>query len=382
MSEIESLAVDSILPSTAVIELTYACSHRCLYCSCPWEAPNPKFKKDNLLSAQEWEECIRYLVERHHVIDIAFTGGEPTLNPDLPRLIRFATSLEGQSYEIDKEKGKIVPTPSRVRVHVISNGRRVTDDLLDLLAERKCSISSSLPGLSTYETHTCVPDPSVPLNMLTRANERGIQTTLNVTVTKINLFELYETIAEGLIAGGRFLLMNRFLPGGRGLRHIEELSLNREELIQSLEVAQSVLSRADIKGSLGTEVPRCVLGGKTFSHITTGTLCSAATSFFVIDPSGRVRVCNHSEHALGNWRDIERIATEPYWQSFVHKEYIPYPCKSCVEIGDCDGGCREAAHITGGSLCSIDPLLASEGFEKPERELEIRMGDIEGLVEE
>ena len=27
-----------LLPSTAVLELTYRCNHECIFCSCPWYA--------------------------------------------------------------------------------------------------------------------------------------------------------------------------------------------------------------------------------------------------------------------------------------------------------------------------------------------------------
>ncbi|MBN1233434.1 MAG: radical SAM protein [Candidatus Coatesbacteria bacterium] len=379
--EIQSLAVDTILPSTCVIELTYNCNHKCLYCSCPWEAPSPKFKKDKLLNKEEWKKCINHLVEKHNIVDIAFTGGEPTLYPDIKELIAFASRLEGLSYEIEEGSGKIVTRKRKVKIHLISNGRNVSDEIIDLIAENEGSMSVSLPGLKTYSYHTGIENALVPLGTLKRIHDRGIQATLNVTVTKVNLFELYETIAEGLIAGARFLLMNRFLPGGRGLLYSKELSLNREQLIEALDIAESVLSRADIKGSLGTEVPKCVLNGKKWDHISTGTLCSATISFFVIDPSGRVRVCNHSENVLGHWTEIEKIVLHDYWQKFLHKKFIPQICKSCVEIGECDGGCREAANIVNNELCSLDPLLKEEGFIKPEKEISLSFNQLKSIFE-
>jgi radical SAM protein with 4Fe4S-binding SPASM domain len=36
---------------------------------------------------------------------------------------------------------------------------------------------------------------------------------------------------------------------------------------------------------------------------------------------------------------------------------LPSHCLGCEHSFRCDGGCREAAHIVGGQLESLDPLL-------------------------
>lgn len=78
--------------------------------------------------------------------------------------------------------------------------------------------------------------------------------------------------------------------------------------------------------------------------------CSAGIGFFVIGPSGYARVCNHSQENLAHYRDIEKLKTDDYWRRFAQKEYLPQKCFSCADAGDCDGGCREEAHIVGGCV--------------------------------
>jgi radical SAM protein with 4Fe4S-binding SPASM domain len=39
------------------------------------------------------------------------------------------------------------------------------------------------------------------------------------------------------------------------------------------------------------------------------------------------------------------------------KDYLPKACSGCGQMAACDGGCREAAHICGGGLESLDPAL-------------------------
>ncbi len=38
------------IPKAVVLELTYRCNHKCLFCSCPWYAPNSSYNKGRELS--------------------------------------------------------------------------------------------------------------------------------------------------------------------------------------------------------------------------------------------------------------------------------------------------------------------------------------------
>ena len=99
----------------------------------------------------------------------------------------------------------------------------------------------------------------------------GITTTVNITVTKKNLFELYETISEALIAGADSLLLNRFLPGGRGLKYAKELLLSIEDINKMLDIAEEVLKTANRKGSVGTELPKCIIDTSKYSYLKVST---------------------------------------------------------------------------------------------------------------
>jgi radical SAM protein with 4Fe4S-binding SPASM domain len=74
-----------------------------------------------------------------------------------------------------------------------------------------------------------------------------------------------------------------------------------------------------------------------------------------------VRACNHSPVRLNRVREIERVKTHPYRRRFTMKDYLPPSCVPCARAGQCDGGCREAAHIVGGALDSPDPVLLNPG---------------------
>ncbi len=352
------LASRSFLPSNAVIELTYGCNHSCLFCSCPWFRSDGNFSIMPELSTGEWKEVIDDLF-RCGVSAIAFTGGEALLRDDCLELLRYAACREVEKVEtVDGSlTGRMVPP----EIYLLSNGVLVDDELLNILAELGVRLSLSLPGLSTFQTHTGHDNADLVLENFERARRAGVPTTVNSTVTALNLFELRNTLTAAFLAGAGQLLMNRFLPGGRGLSNALELSMDIGQVREMLVTADDVLTRAGRVGHLGTELPLCALDGLDLKTLKVGTRCSAALKFFVIGPSGYVRVCNHSEHRLqhfSNWRQLKK---DPYWKRFTMRSYLPGECNDCSRKTSCDGGCREAANIVGGNVDSPDPLLESPG---------------------
>jgi radical SAM protein with 4Fe4S-binding SPASM domain len=203
-----------------------------------------------------------------------------------------------------------------------------------------------------------VDNASGVLHWLGEARKMGVTTTVNVTVTGVNYHELYETIANGSLAGADMVLLNRFLCGGRGLSHIKELSLTREQLNGMLDTAEEILQLSNRIGSVGTEFPLCVINDvKKYKQLKIGSLCAAAKSFFVIDPAGWVRACNHSPRKVGHVFDDPIISDTAYWNAFADRAYIPASCVMCKDVNYCDCGCREEASILCGSICAKDICL-------------------------
>ena len=194
------------------------------------------------------------------------------------------------------------------------------------------------------------------LGIFGKARELGCPTTVGVAVTKLNLPELYETISAALVAGAGSLLINRFLPGGRGLSH-PELMLTAEEVRHAADIAEEVLSRAKRYGHFGTELPACLIDAKRYRYLTVTTGCSAATDFFAVGPNGRIRVCNHSPVELLRWDEWERLPTCGEWMHYIRHDYLPTACTGCASAAKCLGGCREAARAFSGLPTDPDPLM-------------------------
>jgi radical SAM protein with 4Fe4S-binding SPASM domain len=344
----------SFLPSTAVLEMTYACNHRCLFCSCPWLAEGNGFDVRPEMDGEEWRRVIETLC-RMGVRNLAFTGGDPLLKEGIEDLIRFAAGCRVE--HVRTEEGALVSRVGPPKLYLLTNGKALTEPILDLCSEFAIHLSLSLPGISAFHGLTGG-DPENVLRWFGRAKTRDLRTTVGVTVTRTNIDELYETLAEALLAGAETILLNRFLPGGRGIAHAAELALDAEGIVRMLDTAEDVLRTANRRGTVGTELPKCLVPDGRYERLEVGTRCSAAIDFFVVDPSGYVRVCNHSPVRLHHVSEIGKVKDHPYWRRFTRKEYLPGACRDCADMGRCDGGCREAAHIVGGEVDSLDPVLA------------------------
>lgn len=123
-----------------------------------------------------------------------------------------------------------------------------------------------------------------------------------------------------------------------------------------LNIAEKVLTLSTRKGSFDTEIPYCIVDNHDqYKNLNIGYICSAGKDFFVIDPSGYVRPCNHSPIKTGT---VDDFMNNPYWQRFTDRDYIPSRCISCSKVNYCDGGYRESASICNGSLDSEDTVFS------------------------
>lgn len=350
-----------MLPISVAYEVTYRCNHRCLFCSCPWYAPESSYRCGEELSVDEWNRVTDLLLNQG-VTSFSISGGEALMKEGL---VDILTHIRRRS----NERG------IRNQIVLISNGRLMSDEWLEEFKRLNVHLSMSLPGYSTFNTLTGVQDPQPPqlttnnsaqqetpsvLHWFGRAKALGLSTTANITVTKINIHELYETIAVALLAGANDILLNRFLPGGRGLVHLDALKLTPAEVIEMLNTAEEVLTIANRYGNVGTEIPLCLIRGresKGMPHLHVGFRCAAAKGFFVVDPSGQIRTCNHSPRVVGHIFGEPMIRDLEYWNLFALGACKPSTCKDCEDLKKCDCGCREVANILNGSPYAVDTSI-------------------------
>ena len=324
------------LPKSVALELTYRCNHQCKFCSCPWDAPNSKYPKGGEMYVANWCTVVDILYSKG-VESFSISGGEVLLKEGFDKILRYIRL-------VGEERGINLP------IVLISNGRLMKEEYLHLFKELNVHLSMSLPGYETFQDHTGVDNADGVLHWFQIAKSIGVRTTLNVTVTQKNYHELFQTLSLGLISGAGDILLNRFLPGGRGLAHMSELMLTPNQVNGMLDVAEEVLSYAKRYGNVGTEIPLCAVKDiNKYKHIHFGTQCAAAKGFFVVDPAGQIRTCNHSPRVVGHIFEKPMIKDVEYWNMFANSDYKPTICSDCGLVTKCDCGCREVANILHGN---------------------------------
>jgi len=89
-ARLNALTLENNIPVSVTIELTRRCPLRCRHCYLPETAGRARPGRE--LSSAQWGKVLGQLA-RAGGLYLVFTGGEPLLRPDLPRLCRLAKAL-------------------------------------------------------------------------------------------------------------------------------------------------------------------------------------------------------------------------------------------------------------------------------------------------
>ncbi|MGA1790883.1 MAG: radical SAM protein [bacterium] len=331
-----------ITPSggSTIFEVTQRCNNNCLYCYNVWKGDQP-YPQGELDTAGAKEILLKVSRECPTKY-FAFSGGEPLLRQDIVELISYSTWLG------------LVPT-------LITNGTlldstKVTELIragtqlfeLPLLSSEK-SIHDGLCRNKSFDT---------VIESLISIKEKQGRVVVVFVATKWNIQSLEETLNLCLALGVDGLMLNRFNPGGEGMRHIDELLPSMENMKEALEIANQFAKEYRFSISCGIAIHPCLIDTTPFAYVGFG-YCGAGTyrSYYTIDSIGNLRACNHTPSILGNFLN------EPYSQLIARKKVAsfmkarPEFCDPCPYRFTCQGGCKASAQVCYGDLCHIDPFL-------------------------
>ena len=324
-----------------VFELTEACNQRCRFCYNYWRGDTPLPAPDKALC----RKTLRKLLSQASVGTLSFSGGEPMCMPgvtDLALLARF--------------KG--------ARVNILSNGTLMTEDTL--LGFRDIGIGAvQIPVLSAdaavHEYLTGLPGSweKATRSLAKVAELMPGKAHAVLVVTKVNAPGIPATLELLHGMGVTGVMVNRFNLGGLGLRHREELVLDREELAQAFaDVEAFAATHPTIRFVSGVCVPMCVLDSRRYPHIRF-SYCSTDFNLrpVTVNFRGDVRFCNHSPKVLGNIyrKPIGEILTDP--EAAAYFGAVPEHCRNCPHLHPCNGGCRAASEQVYGRFDREDPVL-------------------------
>ncbi|HKZ82369.1 MAG TPA: radical SAM protein [Anaerolineae bacterium] len=310
-------------PYKVDLALTYGCNNECPHC---YNEPGRLGMAS--LSKTDWFRVLDRLAEIG-VPHIIFTGGEATLHPDLPDLIRYADGL-GQVTGLN------------------TNGRRLAHrPYMRTLAEAGLDHVQITLGSSYPEVHDAMMGAASfhqTVRGIHSAFDSGVHAITNTTLMRCNMDHV-EHIVDFLFALGiRTFAMNGMIYSGGGFAD--------PNAIPEHELAPLLVRVRDHAAALGmrflwyTPTEYCRMSPVELE--IGAKRCNAGEYSMCVEPNGDVLPCQSYYVSAGN---ILRDAWERIWQGDLFRSFrereedprwagLPEKCWECPDLPLCGGGCR------------------------------------------
>lgn len=318
-----------------VFEVSYGCNAGCHFCYNCWKAPG--YERGAELAPSDY----RRLRGRLPAAKLyALSGGEPLMRRDL--------------FEIADALGED-GTP----LSLLTNGIDLDERAADALAERNIVVQLPVHGLR--DGHDGLMGRVGAFAGMVRAcallKDRHLSMTTSTVASTANLDSLERALELCVALGSRFLLLIRFLPGGAGLER-RDLMLDLDGVRRAYGALESVCDAYGVRGGVGVPNLPCMIDEELYPHVQFSS-CLAGRDWFVIDPSGRLRMCNHSPTVYGRplEEDLAHIVGNRTLRCLEEGTVYPSQCEGCSRVLDCRGGCRAVAETMYGDIRAPDPLL-------------------------
>jgi MoaA/NifB/PqqE/SkfB family radical SAM enzyme len=255
-------------PLAALLELTYACNWRCVFCY------NPRHHDQRRLSGAEWAQVIADL-RALGTLNVTLTGGEPLTHPEA---FEVMSAVRSQA----------------MTFRLFTNGSLVTDEVAQrLVALRPLAVELSLHGASseTHDRSTATPGSFDALWRGVAALKRhGLPIVLKTPLTRINEDELEEMIA---------------LTEREGVPYNLDAALTHRDDGDPAPLQYSVTRQGlDRYYALLAEHKRIPVSHRTVG----GVNCGLGRTTLAVDPEGNVYPCPQwRKSSLGNVRQTPLV---------------------------------------------------------------------------
>lgn len=339
-----SIAETFGIPLAVLAELTHRCPLQCPYCSNPVELD----RASRELSTEEWKRVLSELASLG-VLQIHFSGGEPTARKDLVELVQHASDVG-------------------LYTNLITSAVLLTRERLKALADAGlCHVQISFQGSEAAPADRVAGYKGAHTRKIEVARwtrELELPLTVNAVMHRQNLHLLPDIIEMALDLDADRLEVANVQYYGWALKNRAALMPTFAQLEETSRIVEEARTR--LKGVLTIDYvipdyyalrPKKCMGGW-------------GRQFFNISPAGKVLPCHAAESITGlefeSVRSSHSIAW--IWQNseafnrYRGTDWMPEPCRSC-ELKEVDfGGCRcQAFALTGDAgntdpACTLSPL--------------------------
>jgi len=347
-------------PFQVVWNVTKACNLRCRHC---YEIAGERASDE--MTTNDALRCINTLADTG-IVFLAFSGGEPSLRPDIRTLIRHAT--DNDIYVAMATNGTTLSKVERAR-EFKEAGLKFVQISLDGASEATHDSFRGVPGAfrkTIKGIRNCV--------------DEGLFVEVAMTVTRHNLAELFDTVQLCRSLGVRWFMVYNFVPVGRGTEILESdlTPSEREKMLHDiLDMILSKSSSEDV--DVLTTAPQLGRVARMAAEETCASSCHSSeglypTHFFnvrlpaqmgelstfiggcgagrfyvTVEPNGDIYPCVFFPHIpkvrVGNILrdDLEKLWTENrVLNDLRNKDLLKGACGTCESRYVC-GGCRARA---------------------------------------
>lgn len=327
------------IPLAVLAEITHRCPLQCPYCSNPVELE----RNASELSTAEWKKVLSELAQIG-VLQIHFSGGEPTARKDLVELVQHATDVGLYS-------------------NLITSAVLLTKDKLAALADAGLShVQISFQGSERVVADRVAGLKNAHAKKIEAAGwarELGLPLTVNAVMHRQNLFQLPDIIQMAVDLDADRLEVANVQYYGWALKNRAALMPTVEQIEETSRIVEEAQER--LKGILAIDYvvpdyyalrPKKCMGGW-------------GRQFFNISPSGKVLPCHAAETITGlHFESVRDHSVAWIWQNsdafnrYRGTGWMPEPCQSCAFKEVDYGGCRCQAFALTGNAGNTDPACA------------------------
>jgi len=328
------------IPLAVLLEMTHRCPLQCGYCSNPVEME----RASNELTTDEWKKVLTELAEIG-VLQVHFSGGEPTVRKDLVELVQHASDVGLYS-------------------NLITSAVLLSKEKLEALADA---------GLSHIQISFQASDPVLAnriggfrngharkLEAAGWAREVGLPLTVNAVMHRQNMHQLPEIIDMAVAMDADRIEVANVQYYGWALKNRASLMPSIEQIDEMTKVVEEAEAR--LKGILAIDFvipdyyatrPKKCMGGW-------------GRQFFNITPAGKILPCHAAETITDlNFESVRSNHSIAWiWQNsdafnkYRGTGWMPEPCRSCAFKEQDYGGCRCQAFALTGSAGNTDPACS------------------------
>lgn len=324
-------------PIALLAELSHRCPLRCGYCSNPLELTRASAE----LEPDDWCRVMREAGELG-VLQVHFSGGEPTVRQDLEQLIAHARQHDLYTNLITS--GVLLDAP---RIDALY---RAGLDHVQLSFQGSEAKAADVIG-GYFGGH------AKKLEVAKLVRQRGIMLTLNAVVHRRNLHQVDALLELALELDAHRIEIASVQYNGWARRNLAALLPTQEQLEDLMKTLDA--ARVRLLGRLVIDfVPPDYYGLRPKPCMN-----GWGRQFITINPAGLVLPCHSAETIPGMTFDsvLERPLEDIWYRGeafsrFRGTGWMQEPCRSCEFREQDFGGCRCQALAVSGDVTATDPV--------------------------